>query len=612
MGTTRAFVPRAPCATRLAPRRAGTRRVKKSHGARARRETRRTTARATTDEEISETTSSRDDDTFSALASVLGESVDEETREEEDTVETTGAVTRETIEDASAPRKMTVKLEGRRAPAAARRASGDDASSAREEDGDETDDEMSSTQKMWREFLSLLVAVGGVKGTVAVCAAALCGGSAFGEFGDFVEGAGEAMEPGAQVLLGLALATPTMLYDAVVMGVDWTERAEAMNDREGTEKPSAPPLEAYLEPMAKYQQEETLSNPCKSMPPWMDATVALAARVADEMLERGVVLGLTAKWLADRAVNAGVEPVDATTPCQLFAAACVYAALEIRLRRAREQTRVQAFRVERNPVTGKQKLVPVSADEMREDGGGAGTRGGPLARARAWLAKRQAVDVVESRTSPVAAAETRAFDNILRGKNVKDFLDGSRSRLFFVTQSVAFVAGGSVLGPVVGGFAADLLYIAHQRTAMRRFIDRTLGEDAPPASAGPPDAKTIRAAQTAAFGQMIRRKKERMGRDVIDAMQRDPSVSRDVNVLFQDVVRKTKSVKNVDETSAVDEVLLAVSDYGAELDARGEGETLSYAEKMRGALERLSAALDDFERDENENENADADDTDDR
>ena len=142
------------------------------------------------------------------------------------------------------------------------------------------------------------------------------------------------------------------------------------------------------------------------------------------------------------------------------------------------------------------------------------------------------------------AAETRAFDNILRGKDVKDFLDGSRSRLFFVTQSVTFVAGGSILGPVVGGFAADLLYIAHQRTAMRRFIDRTLGEDAPAASAGPPNAKTIRAAQTAAFGQMIRRKKQRMGRDVIDAMQRDPSVSRDVNILFQEVVRKTKSVKN--------------------------------------------------------------------
>lgn len=557
------------------------------------------TTRARTDDDASgKMTSSGDGgDTRDALASVLGESVDVagEAEDEED-VGVTRAVTRETIEDASTPREMRVKMTatGRREDAAAAR---DDEEETAEE---EEEDAMSSSRKMWREFLSLLVAVGGVKGTVAVCAAALCGGSAFGEFGDFVEGAGEATDPGAQALLGFALATPTMVYDAVVMGVDWTGRAEGMNEREGTENPSASPTEAYLEPMAKYQQEETLSNPCKSMPPWMDATVALTARVADEMLERGVVLGLTAKWLADRAVNAGVEPVDATTPCQLFAAACVYAALELRLHRAREQTRVQAFRVERNPVTGKQKLVPVRADEMSEGGDVAGTSGGPLARARAWFSKRQAEDVVESRTSPAVAAETRAFDNILRGKDVKDFLDGSRSRLFFVTQSVAFVAGGSILGPVVGGFAADLLYIAHQRTAMRRFIDRTLGEDAPAASAGPPNAKTIRAAQTAAFGQMIRRKKQRMGRDVIDAMQRDPSVSRDVNILFQEVVRKTKSVKNVDETSAVDEVLLSVSDYGAELDARGDGEDISYAEKMRGALERLSVALDDFEPPERE------------
>ena len=94
-------------------------------------------------------------------------------------------------------------------------------------------------------------------------------------------------------------------------------------------------------------------------------------------------------------------------------------------------------------------------------------------------------------------------------------------------------------------------------------------------------------------------------------MQRDPSVSRDVNILFQEVVRKTKSVKNVDETSAVDEVLLSVSDYGAELDARGDGEALSYAEKMRGALERLSVALDDFEPPERERDD-DVDAADDR
>ena len=72
------------------------------------------------------------------------------------------------------------------------------------------------------------------------------------------------------------------------------------------------------------------------------------------------------------------------------------------------------------------KLVPVRADEMSEGGDVAGTSGGPLARARSWFSKRQAEDVVESRTSPAVAAETRAFDNILRGKDVKDFLDGSQ------------------------------------------------------------------------------------------------------------------------------------------------------------------------------------------
>ena len=55
-----------------------------------------------------------------------------------------------------------------------------------------------------------------------------------------------------------------------------------------------------------------------------------------------------------------------------------------------------------------------------------------------------------------------------------------------------------------------------------------------------------------------------MGRDVVDAMRRDPSISRDVNVLFQDVVRKVKRVKDIDESTAVDEVLLAVNDFAAD------------------------------------------------
>ena len=153
------------------------------------------TTRARTDDDASgKMTSSGDGgDTREALASVLGESVDV-AREAEDAedVGVTRAVTRETIEDASTPREMRVKMTatGRREDAAAARE--DEEETAEEEE----EDAMSSSRKMWREFLSLLVAVGGVKGTVAVCAAALCGGSAFGEFGDFVEGAGEAMGNG--------------------------------------------------------------------------------------------------------------------------------------------------------------------------------------------------------------------------------------------------------------------------------------------------------------------------------------------------------------------------------------------------------------------------------
>ena len=75
----------------------------------------------------------------------------------------------------------------------------------------------------------------------------------------------------------------------------------------------------------------------------MDASVALTARVADEMLERGVVLGLLAKWLADRAVEAGFEPYEVDAPAKAAAAFGVYLVLEARLRRVQRQTRVQAF-----------------------------------------------------------------------------------------------------------------------------------------------------------------------------------------------------------------------------------------------------------------------------
>ena len=468
----------------------------------------------------------------------------------------------------------------------------------------------SPEDKQLREFLSLLVAVGGVKGTVAVSLAAALGLNLFsGDVGSVgFDDTASTASLANDLALGLALATPTAIFDAVVMGVDWTRRAEAMNEREGTEDADGGhALERYYEPLSRYQQEETLANPCRSMPAWMDASVALVGRVADEMLERGVALGIGAKWLTDRAVEAGAEPYDAATPAKMLALALAYGILELRLRRAVRRTRVQAYRVERDRVTGKQTLVPVNQDELSGDRGA----NGPFARIKAAFTKAkpptdEAATMKGKASKPANKSEAQALENIVRGKSVKDNLDIGRSRLLFASQSLAFIATGNLCAPIFGGYVADVLYIAHQRGAMRRFIRRALGPDAPELTA-PPDSDLIRKAQTAAFTAMIRRKKERMGRDVLDAMERDPSVSRDVNVMFQDVVRRTKSVKKLDETSAVDEVLLFINDKtngNENNDGDASDPDAAYAQKMRSALEAFSAQLDEYES--NAAANADA------
>jgi len=525
-----------------------------------------------------------------ALSSVLGESIDEDAAAAEEEVK----------------RRSEERLERRRREDEAKRALLEVASTNstmnKTAKSDETEGETASTvspeDKQLREFLSLLVAVGGVKGTVAVAVAAGLGLSLFsGDVGSVGFGEAASTTPLANDLaLGLALAAPTAILDAVVMGVDWTRRAEAMNERAGTEDADGGyALERYYEPLSRYQQEETLANPCRSMPAWMDASVALVGRVADEMLERGVVLGIGAKWFTDRAVEAGAEPYDAATPAKMLALALAYGVLELRLRRAVRRTRVQAYRVERDRVTGKQTLVPVNQDELSGDRGATG----PFSRVKAAFTKKKPTE--DAKTSgktakPATKSEAQALENIVRGKSVKDNLDIGRSRLLFASQSLAFIATGNLCAPIFGGYVTDVLYIAHQRGAMRRFIRRALGPDAPELNA-PPDSNLIRKAQDSAFKAMIRRKKERMGRDVLDAMERDPSVSREVNVMFQDVVRRAKSVKNLDETAAVDEVLLFINDAtnGDENDEDASDPNDAYAQKMRSALEAFSAQLDAYE-----------------
>lgn len=532
--------------------------------------------------------------TVDALDAILGAS----TRDDDDAVD--GVVENDAVvaETANEGRAGGRGVETETEAAAAGRAAAAERERSNDDD-DATSTEESDEKKMFREFLSLLVAVGGVKGTLAVVIGALASYSAFGDLGG-AEGAWPSdggVDLTTTAAIGLALAAPTVCLDALVMGIDWTSKAEAANSRED-DGLGRGFMGDFFEPLSRYQQEETLSNPCKSMPAWMDLSVAFTARVADEMLERGVVLGLSAKWLADRGVEYGFEPYDVEAPAKALACVLVYLVLEARVRRVQKQSRVQAFRVERNPVTGKQKLVPVSEDELR-----GGAKDGPLAGVKSVFSKKKepSKNVSESKKSPKppTKAETQAFENILRGKGVKDFLEGSRSRLFFVSQSLAFVSTGSIFAPIVGGYLADSLYILWQRNAMARFISSALDAEAPPRSEGPPKADVVRKAQKAALAKTLKRKKEKMGRDLVNAMKNDPSISRDINEMFTDVVRKTKSVKDMEEASAIDDVLAYIA-KSADVNEPG------YADKMRDALVARAKELDSIANDVDADTDTDA------
>ena len=431
-----------------------------------------------------------------------------------------------------------------------------------------------------------LAAALGARGALASAIAFSFGISAFGDVSAVSVN---------DVVVGLACATPVCALDAVVAGGRWSERATRASEVERDDvRMFDRVLEPYVEGLAKYEVEEAMGNPCKSQPWWNDIGAAFVSRVADEMLERAVALTLGAKWIADRACEAGVEPYDAKVPSEVAVVVLALVALEFRLKRARSASRVRAFRVERNKVTGKQTLVPLSEDELNAErdsnGIGAWFSGAKKSEpAENGVAEGAKTQKSPQKSPPTSKSELKAFRNLVRGKSLKDTLDGSRSRLLLLTQSISFMATGSIVAPVVGGFAADVLYVVHQRQTMARFVERALGEKV----VGPPKDEVIRRAQVASFKATLQRKKKRMSREVLAAMDRDTSITRDVNILFQDVVRRTKKVKNIDETTALDEVLIHVNKAVPQGIETSEGST--YVAKMTAALKELDSALDAIE-----------------
>ena len=212
------------------------------------------------------------------------------------------------------------------------------------------------------DLLNLLVVTGGVRGSIAVVVGAAVGINALGM-----------IHPDAQSTIhGLEWALPVLLVDALVMLPTWDLGEAAEDAIDAGDRPLGKP-EKIRRALSRYQREEALSNPCRSMPAWQDALVGFTARLTDEMLDRAVVLGFIAAWVTDRAVEAGAEPFDVEDPAKYFAVVAAYAYLEFRLRRAakRQNQTMRAFRVQRDEITGKQKMVPMDEAELNEvmDGG---------------------------------------------------------------------------------------------------------------------------------------------------------------------------------------------------------------------------------------------------
>ena len=510
----------------------------------------------------------------------------------------------------------------------------------------DTKDDPAASEADPLELLSLLVATGGVKGTLAVVLGYLAGINALGTIHPDL----------ASTAHGFAFAAPVALLDALVMAPRW-DLSDAKED--ALERGEVPlgKIEKIQRAIAKYQREEALSNPCRSMPAYQDVAVAATARLADEMLERAVVLGFLGAWICDRAVEAGVEPYEAADPAKYVAVVLVYLYLEVRLRSAakRGQQTMRAFRVERDEITGKRKMVPMDEDELdaamrarpgsgSDDARRRRKRETPAARTpRAEAIEREvlgAVEAVESasaRDLPDETDETDETDwsleegddaarrarappspppdgplvlspgqlgaspvgSLMFNQSVKQFFDGFRSRATLVAQCLCFVTApdANLWGPIAGGLACDALFIAYQRLCMSRFFDAAGVE---PPRGRPATEAEIKKTQMTLLRRDLERRRSALAGKLMDSVDRSPAASgaREINVLMREVVDEVRAAKRIEkEADALTFVLDRIHrDFPpSRLAEMGEDESV---ETMRGVLATIREEMRELRRED--------------
>jgi hypothetical protein len=505
------------------------------------------------------------------------------------------------------------------------------------------------------DLINLLVVTGGLKGSIAVVGGALVGINALATIHPDL----------ASLSHGAAFAAPVALLDALVMVPNWElgddardEMAKGMNRGEVPDKRSE-----YRTALAKYQREEALSNPCRSMPGWQDGLVACVARLTDEMLERAVVLGFLGTWIADRAVEAGLEPYDVEAPAMYAAVAACLVFFEVRIQRRRKRAKdaMRAFRVQRDALTGKQKMVPMTDDEVKalmtkgvkefEKGktNADDTRGGPgdvpegmggvglpVVEKATVKTEAEVADLVEAVTAeetldePIETASNSKADaeplkpkvpmppgppmplglapggpdrlnpvgSLMFNADVKRTLDGFRSRITLLTQCACFVTAPALVGtnvpnlfaPIAGGLVCDLLFIAHQRLAMRRLFEDA--EYEMPTGGAPPADAEIKKAQMKLLKKDLDRRRRVMANVLMESV--DNSVAEgaaEFNIQMREVVKEVQEAKGYTrQDDALTEVLDAIHKKfpPAKLSEMDEAESVS---KMRSVLVEIREEL---------------------
>ena len=514
---------------------------------------------------------------------------------------------------------------------------------------------MDSLDRGTLDLINLLVVTGGLKGSIAVVGGALVGINALATIHPDL----------ASLSHGAAFAAPVALLDALVMVPNWElgddardEMAKRMNRGEVPDKRSE-----YRTALAKYQREEALSNPCRSMPGWQDGLVACVARLTDEMLERAVVLGFLGTWIADRAVEAGLEPYDVEAPAMYAAVAACLVFFEVRIQRRRKRAKdaMRAFRVQRDALTGKQKMVPMTDDEVKalmtkgvkefekEKTNADDTRGGPgdvpeglggvglpVAEKATVKTEAEVADLVEAVTAEETSDEPNAttskpkadaeplkpkvpmppgppmplglapggpdrlnpVGSLMFNADVKRTLDGFRSRITLLTQCVCFVTAPALVGtnvpnlfaPIAGGLVCDLLFIAHQRLAMRRLFEDA--EYEMPTGGAPPADAEIKKAQMKLLKKDLDRRRRVMANVLMESV--DNSVAEgaaEFNIQMREVVKEVQEAKGYTrQDDALTEVLDAIHKKfpPAKLSEMDEAESVS---KMRSVLVEIREEL---------------------